>query len=51
MVQVADPHERLRHEPGRCGGCGANLAGAPQVGVERRQVFDLPPLTVRVTEH
>jgi transposase len=48
---VDDPHERRRHEPGSCWGCGAGLAGAPEVGVERRQVFDLPPMAVRVTEH
>ena len=48
---VADPNERERHEPGPCGGCGANLAGAPEVGVERRQVFDLPPMQIQVTEH
>ena len=48
---VADPDDRLRHEPGSCAGCGADLAGAPEAGVERRQVFDLPPMTVRVTEH
>jgi transposase len=51
LAQVADPDETLRHEPGPCAGCGADLAGAPEVGVERRQVFDLPPMTVRVTEH
>lgn len=51
LTQVADPDETLRHEPGACGGCGAELADAPEVGVERRQVFDLPPLMVRVTEH
>ncbi|PZS23796.1 MAG: IS66 family transposase, partial [Pseudonocardiales bacterium] len=27
------------------------MAEAPEVGMERRQVFDLPPITVRVTEH
>jgi transposase-like protein len=27
------------------------LADAPEVGLERRQVFDLPPLRVRITEH
>jgi transposase len=51
LAQVADPDEILRHEPGPCQGCGADLGSAPQVGVERRQVFDLPPITVRVTEH
>jgi transposase len=51
LAQVADPNERLRHEPGPCGGCGADLADSPEVGVERRQVFDLPPMRVRVTEH
>lgn len=51
LAQVTDPDEVIRHEPVACGGCGAGLADAPQVGVERRQVFDLPPITVRVTEH
>jgi transposase len=51
LAQVADPDETLRHEPGSCGGCGTDLAGAPEVGVERRQVFDLPPMRVHVTEH
>jgi transposase len=48
---VDDPDEARRHEPGACVGCGAGLAGAEQVGVERRQVFDLPPMRVRVIEH
>jgi transposase len=51
LAQVTDPDERLRHEPGPCVGCGADLAAGAEVGVERRQVFDLPPMTVRVTEH
>ncbi|MGH3470053.1 MAG: DUF6444 domain-containing protein, partial [Thermocrispum sp.] len=49
LALVDDPNERMRHEPGPCAGCGADLAAAPEVGVERRQVFDLPPMTVRVT--
>jgi transposase len=51
LALVDDPDERLRHEPALCTGCGADLADAPEVGVERRQVFDLPPVTVRVSEH
>jgi transposase len=51
LALVDDPNERKRHEPGPCKGCGADLARAPEVGMERRQVFDLPPITVRVTEH
>src|SRR5262249_31678384 len=38
-------------EPTCCGGCGAGLADAAEVGVTRRQVFDLPEIAVRVTEH
>jgi transposase len=51
LALVDNPNERKRHEPGPCAGCGADLTDAPEVGVERRQVFDLPPMTVRVTEH
>lgn len=51
LALVDNPNERQRHEPGPCTGCGADLVGAPEVGRERRQVFDLPPMTVRVTEH
>jgi len=51
LAMVGNPNQRRRHEPGPCTGCGASLAGAPEVGMERRQVFDLPPMTVQVTEH
>jgi transposase len=39
------------HEPACCGRCGAGLAARPVTGVERRQVLDLPPAAVKVTEH
>ena len=48
---MARPDREVRHEPGCCGRCGARLAGRPVTGVERRQVFDLPPVRVEVTEH
>jgi transposase len=51
LALVDNPNERKRHEPGPCTGCGADLVDAPEVGMQRRQVFDLPPMTVRVTEH
>jgi transposase/uncharacterized coiled-coil protein SlyX len=51
LAQVAQPDEVALHAPDRCGGCGADLAGASVVGVEARQVFDLPPLRLLATEH
>jgi transposase len=51
LALVSDPDERLRCEPGPCVGCGGDLADAPEVGMERRQVSGLPPMRVRVTEH
>ena len=52
LVMTADPDEVICHEPRSCAGCGGDLAGAPQAGMERRQVTDLPPGTrALVTEH
>jgi transposase len=51
LCQVAEPDRRVRHEPGCCRGCGEDLAGASEVGLERRQVFDIPPIRVGVIEH
>lgn len=51
LRQVADPDEVIEHAPAECGGCGADLGQAPVTGVERRQVFDLPPARVHVAEH
>ena len=39
------------HTPDRCAGCGGDLAAAEVVGEQSRQVFDLPPIGVEVTEH
>jgi transposase len=44
---VDESDETLRHQPSSCTQCGAGLAQARQVGVERRQVFDLPPMRVQ----
>jgi transposase len=46
------PDGVVGHEPGRCAGCGKDLAGAPLAGAGRRQVTDLPPdIWALVTEH
>jgi transposase len=45
------PDHRIVHGPVGCDGCGEDLSEAPTVGTERRQVFDLPPLKLCVTEH
>jgi transposase len=45
------PDEIVAHEPGRCGGCGSDLAGAAVARIERRQVIGLPPVRALVTEH
>src|SRR4051812_24664661 len=51
LRQVADPDVVVRHVPSVCGGCGDDLADAVEVGVARRQVFDIPEPAVVVTEH
>jgi transposase len=51
LARVADPDEVVVHRPERCGGCGGDLTLAPVVGVEARQVFDLPEIRLWVTEH
>jgi len=46
-----DPDDVEVHAPPCCGRCGAGLADAEVIAIERRQVFDLPKVTVKVTEH
>jgi transposase len=40
----------VSHSPDACP-CGALLTGVPETGFDRRQVFDLPPMKLEVTEH
>jgi transposase len=48
---VVDPDVVINHSPGACTHCGADLSDAEVIGVERRQVFDLPQIHPFVTEH
>ncbi len=49
--RVGELDHRVDRESVHCGRCGALLDGATVAGVRRRQVFDLPPVAVEVTEH
>ena len=51
LARVAEPDEVVVHAPERCATCGAALAAALVTGVEARQVFDVPKVRLRVTEH
>jgi transposase len=49
MAEVPDEVED--HLPAACGGCGKRLSSGDGVGFSRRQVRDIPLVTVTVTEH
>ncbi len=49
MVEIAGTIER--HVPGYCSFCGHNVSDSPSCFVGKRQVFDIPEITVHVTEH
>jgi len=51
LGQVDKPDQTIHHRPTNCQKCGGSLADAEVVGGEARQVFDLPPIRLLVTEH
>src|SRR5207302_1922686 len=51
LAWAARPDETRVIEPGICGGCGADLAGASGRVASAVQVFDIPPATLTVTEY
>jgi len=51
LAQIEDPDVIVNHVPDHCERCRNSLAGATVTGVIRRQVFELPPVNVVVTEH
>ena len=48
---VADPHHREVQALTTCPGCAQDLSQEAVIGYEKRQVFDLPPLELEVTEY
>lgn len=51
LKAVSRPDRIEFHCAHRCRHCQASLEGAPLEGLEKRQVFDLPPVKLEVTEH
>ena len=48
---VSSPDHIVPHEVSVCSRCGKDLSSTPVAGIEKRQVFDIPPLKLEVTEH
>jgi len=51
LAMVEKPDRTERHRIEHCECCGRSLAACPPDGIEKRQVHDLPPLRLIVTEH
>ena len=51
LVMTTAPQHLVPHHPPLCAHCGTALGGVPATAIQRRQVVDLPPLQLAVTEH
>jgi transposase len=51
LAMVEKPDHTVRHRVERCARCNRSLADLPPEGIEKRQVHDLPPMRLIVTEH
>ena len=51
LAMAEKPQRKKRHRVARCACCGLSLAHRPLEGIEKRQVHDLPPRGLIVTEH
>jgi transposase len=51
LLQVSIPDEVVPHQTEMCRHCQQKLRDAEVVGVMKRQVFELPPLRLWVSEH
>ena len=51
LARVETPDQVELHRVEHCECCGRTLSSRPSEGVEKRQIHDLPPLRLIVTEH
>jgi hypothetical protein len=51
LEMVDNPAHTIAHRAVTCAHCGRDLSETLPEGYERRQVFDIPPLILEVTEH
>lgn len=51
LEMVSEPAHIEVHQLAHCPHCDHDLSAAPVLEVERRQVFDVPPVVIEVTEH
>ena len=51
LMMVNDPTEIVCHRVETCPECAHDLSALPVEKLEKRQVFDIPPVQIQVTEH
>lgn len=51
LNRVSNPDHTVVHQVHECTACGKSLEDVQPTGCERRQVFDIPPMKIEVTEH
>jgi transposase len=51
LQAVPNPDHIVLHKVNVCSRCGKDLSSVPVREIEKRQVFDIPPIKLEVTEH